>query len=318
MGGVQTAVHTLMASRVAKDFAMAIVSPDQARRQLWSGETRVFVFEDACAWRGLPELGAFRLRRGRSKIVIHELHYAEHFVRCRVPSPARFHAMLRLSYALADRVVAISRGQADWMRARRLAAPHRIARILLASTLPPLLALPWRAPARPLVLAAFGRFHPQKGFDVLLAAMRLLPRGKVRLRIAGGGPDETALRAQSAGLGEVTFVGPRADIAGFLAECDAVLIPSRWEPLGLVAQEAKAAAKPVIASRVDGLTEQVEGCGLLVPPDDPTALAAAIAQLAEMPDETLRAFGEHGRATVADAAEESVRGWEKLFTELTS
>ena len=317
MGGVQTAILALMGSRLAEDFEMKIVPPDEAHRLLRSGETRVFVFEDACAWRGLAELAAFRFRRGRSKIVIHELHYSEHFVRCRVPSPARFHAMLRLSYALADRVIAISRGQADWMGAHRLAAPHRVERIVLASNLSPLLALPIRPPARPLVLAAFGRFHPQKGFDVLLAAMRLLPRGKVRLLIAGGGPDEAALRAQSAGLDDVTFVGPRSDIAGFLAECDAVLIPSRWEPLGLVAQEAKAAGKPVIVSRVDGLTEQAEGCGLLVGPENPAALAAAITQLSALPDETLRAWGAHGRATVADAMEESVRGWQKLLADLT-
>lgn len=318
MGGVQTVIQSITGSRLAEKFEFTVVPPEEARRQLRRGEPRVFVFEDACSWRRLPELAAFRLRRGRGKIVIHEGHYSEHFVRCIAPSPARFHAMLRLSYGLADRVVAVSHGQAEWLRARRLAAPARIEVVPLASPLPPLLALPFTAPDRPLVLAAFGRFHPQKGFDVLLDAMRLLPRGKVRLLIAGAGPNEAQLRAQNAGLDDVTFAGVRTDIAGFLAGCGAVVIPSRWEPFGLVCQEAKAAGKPVIVSRVDGLTEQVENCGLLVPPEDPKALAAAIVQLAEMPDETLRAWGEHGRATVADAVEESVRGWEKLFTELTS
>jgi glycosyltransferase involved in cell wall biosynthesis len=316
MGGVKTSIDALINSRLAESFDFAVVQPDEARRQLGDGTPRVFVFEDACAWRRVPELAAFKLRKGRSKVVIHELHYSEYFVRCRVPSPARFHAMLRISYALADRVVAISKGQADWLLARRLVSPQRIERVVLASPLAPLLALPPRAPARPLVLGAFGRFHPQKGFDVLLAAMRLLPRGMVRLRIAGSGPDEEMLRAQAAGLDDVEFVGARSDIAGFLAECGAVVIPSRWEPLGLVCQEANAAGKPVIASRVDGLTEQVEGCGILTPPEDPPALAKAIAEMAALPDETLRAWGARGRENVAGAMDASLRGWEKLFTGL--
>ena len=316
MGGVQTGLLALTQSRLAEKYEFAIVPPGVAWRQLRSGEPRVFVFEDSCAWRHLPEFAAFRLGKGGSKTVIHELHYSEHFVRCKVPSPARFHAMLRLSYSLVDRVVSISRGQSDWLLRHRLVAPQKLELNILASNLAPLLALPFTPPSRPRVLAAFGRFHPQKGFDVMLDAMRVLPRGQVRLLIAGAGPDEAALRAQSAGLDDVEFVGARTDIAGFLAGCDAVVIPSRWEPLGLVCQEAKAAGKPVIASRVDGLTEQVDGCGLLVAPEEPAALAAAIAQLSALPDATLRAWGARGRETVADALEDSLRAWDKLFTEL--
>ena len=316
MGGVQSLIHTLIHSRLAEKFEFAVVPPGEAWRQLRRGAPRVFVFEDACAWRRLPELAAFRLGKGRSRIAIQENHYSEHFVRCRVSSLARFHAMLRLSYGLVDRVIAISQAQVEWMRARRLVAPHRLARVHLASPLAPLLALPWKTPARPRVLAAFGRFHPQKGFDVLLDALHRLPRRKVRLLIAGAGPDEASLRARGAGLDDVEFVGSRTDIPAFLAGCDAVVIPSRWEPLGLVCQEAKAAGKPVIAARVDGLTEQAEGSGLLVETENPDALAAAIAQLADMADDTLRAWGERGRTSVRDALETSLKSWEKLFEEL--
>ena len=316
MGGVRSLIHGVTQSRLAEKFEFAVVPPGAAWRQLRSGPPRVFLFEDACAWRRVPELAAFRLRKGRSRIAIQENHYSEHFVRCRVPSPARFHTMLRLSYKFADRVVAISQGQADWLCAARLVEPHRLSRILLASPLPPLLALPLRTPSRPLVLAAFGRFHPQKGFDVLLDAMHRLPRGKVRLLIAGTGPDETLLRGRSAGLDDVEFVGAKTDVAAFLAGCDAVVIPSRWEPYGLVCQEAKAAGKPVIASRVDGLTEQNEGCGILVESENPEALATAIAQLSDTDDETLRAWSVCGRASVAGANDVSLASWEKLFEEL--
>jgi glycosyltransferase involved in cell wall biosynthesis len=316
MGGVTTGLHALTHSRLAEKYEFAIVTPAVAWRQARSGEPHVFVLEDSCAWRHLPEFAAFKLGKGGSKIVLHELHYSEHFVRCRVPSPARFYAMLRLSYSLVDRVVSISQGQADWLLRHKLVPPGKLDLNILASNLSPLFAMQPKPPSRPLTLAAFGRFHPQKGFDVMLDAMRLLPRGKVRLLIAGAGPDEAALRAQSAGLDDVEFVGARSDIAGFLAGCDAVLIPSRWEPLGLVCQEAKAAGKPVISSRVDGLTEQVDGCGLLVEPEKAEQLAAAITQLSELPDATLQAWGARGRETVVDALENSLRAWDKLFTDL--
>ena len=317
MGGIQTGIGALTHSRLAEKYEFSVVTPDEAWRQLRTAGPRILMFKEPCSWRGVPTLAAFRLRKGRSKIVIHEHHYSEHFVRCTVPSPARFHAMLRLSYAMADRVLAISHGQADWMLAHRLVPPSRLALVVQASPLSPLLALPPRPPARPLVLGALGRFHRQKGFDVLVEAMRLLPRGKARLLLAGGGPDEAMLRALGAGLDDVVFTGPRTDIAGFFAECDAVVIPSRWEPFGRVCQEAKAAGKPVIVSGVDGLSEQVDGCGLLVAPEDPAALAAAIAQLCESPDETLRAWGARGRANVARAVEDYLRAMDQFFTELT-
>ena len=317
MGGVQTSNEALTNSRLAEKFDFTIVPPDEARRQLRSGEARVFLFEDACSWRRLPELAAFRLRRGRARIVVHEHHYSEGFEHCNVRSRARFRAMLRLSYALADRVVAVSQGQRDWMLRHRLVAPARVAVIRCVPPLQGFFAVPVKPPARPLILAALGRFAPQKGFDILLAAIREIPPGTVQLRIAGGGPDERALKDQCGGLRGVSFVGVSTDVAGFLAECDAVVIPSRWEPGAAVGFEVRAAGKPVIATRVDGLSEQLDGCGLLVEPENPHALAAALAQLAAAPAETLCAWGVRGRGAVAEAAENSLRGWDKLLGDLT-
>ena len=318
LGGVQTTLRALVQSRLAEKFAFAIVPPAEASRQLQRGEARVFLFQDASSWSRLPALAAFRLRGSRAKIAIHEHHYSEGFEKYNVPSPARFRAMLRLSYALADRVVAVSDGQRDWMLRHGLARPEGVEVLRCVPPLQHLFAVPAKPPGRPLMLAALGRFARQKGFDVLLAALRQMPAGKVRLRIAGGGPDEAALKAQCEGLREVSFVGVITDVAGFLAECDAVVIPSRWEPGAAVGYEVRAAGKPVIASRVDGLSEQLDGCGLLVEPENPYALAAAITQLSELSGETLRAWGARGRASVLDAAESTVRGWDKLLTELAS
>jgi len=114
-------------------------------------------------------------------------------------------------------------------------------------------------------LLAIGRRVPQKGFDVLLAA---LPPG-VHLRVVGEGPYAPAHP-------QVTWLGRRDDVPALLAEADALVVPSRWEGFGLVALEGMAAGVPVVVSDVDGLGELVGEAGLRVPPGDAVALRAAL------------------------------------------
>ncbi len=95
--------------------------------------------------------------------------------------------------------------------------------------------------------------------------MKLLPPLSVKLHLGGSGVQYAELQELAAGLNNLQFVGKVTDVPSFLAECDAVVIPSRWEPWGTVCVEAKAAGKPVIVSNIDGLTEQVQNCGILVP-----------------------------------------------------
>jgi glycosyltransferase involved in cell wall biosynthesis len=103
------------------------------------------------------------------------------------------------------------------------------------------------------------------------------------------------LRDQAETLGlaaRVNFAGSldRGRIYDLIDRCGIVIMPSRIEPFGLVALEAAQRARPVIAAAVDGLPEVVRHgeTGLLVPPDDVTALAAAIAELATDPDRARR------------------------------
>jgi glycosyltransferase involved in cell wall biosynthesis len=136
-----------------------------------------------------------------------------------------------------------------------------------------------------LIMAALVR---RKGHDVLLEAFAQL-RGDVVLLCAGAGPELAALQAQAQRLGvaeRVRFLGQRTDPGDLLAACDVFALPSRAEGLGVAALEALGAGRPVVASRVGGLAEVVvDGrCGLLVPPEDPMALAAALRRLASEPD----------------------------------
>ncbi len=169
-------------------------------------------------------------------------------------------------------------------------------------------------------LLAMGRLHPNKGFDVLLRALALLPRGHVYL--AGAGPEEAALRALVAELGiteRVSFLGWRRDIGALLAAADMFICSSRQEPLGNIVLEAWSATKPVIAAAAQGPSELITNGkdGVLVPREDAAALAAAIAELADDP-ERVAALATAGRAHFAAAFAEApvIAHWRRLLADL--
>jgi glycosyltransferase involved in cell wall biosynthesis len=117
----------------------------------------------------------------------------------------------------------------------------------------------------------------------------------------------------------VHYLGRRSDVPDLLEACDVFALPSRLEGLGVAALEAMARGRPVVASAVGGLAETVvsEATGLLVPPEDPAALAAALARLIE--DPTLaRRLGAAGAKRVAEhfRAEQMVGAYEALYREI--
>ena len=159
---------------------------------------------------------------------------------------------------------------------------------------------------RPYVFA-IGRHVPQKGFDVLLQAMgRLRARGQAcDLILAGDGTEHAALQALAMELDLndcVKFSGRvnHREAMSLFAGCTIFVLPSRHEPFGIVNLEAMALARPIVASRVGGVPEIVsdDENGLLVPPGDAEALAAALGRL--LADEALRRrLGDAGRARAA-------------------
>ncbi|MCU0516848.1 MAG: glycosyltransferase family 4 protein [Oscillatoria sp. Prado101] len=273
----------------------------------------IIIFHDSCSWKELPVI----LRcKCRAKLLIHDHHYGQEFEKSNVISLPRFRLMLKLAYGMADRVVAVSHAQAKWMTENKLVKPAKLRVIQQSTKLEDLLALPSKRVEMPLILAAYGRFCQQKGFDVLIKAMRLIPQQKVRLYLGGYGPDEEALQELARGQENIKFLGTIRDVPAFLTACDVVVIPSRREPWGNVCLEAKAAGKPVIVSRVDGLIEQVTDCGILVPPEDPHSLADAIEKVCSLPESTLQVWGQQGRESVSQAWENYVMKWEALLWEM--
>jgi len=141
---------------------------------------------------------------------------------------------------------------------------------------------------RPLVLTS-ARLHEQKGHAVLLRAATEVP-GAV-FAFAGDGPERAALEGLAAELGiadRVLFLGERGDVAELLAACDVFALPSLYEGSSLALLEAMAAGRPVVSSAIGGTDELIEDgvSGLLVPPADAGALAAALRRL--LSDESLR------------------------------
>jgi glycosyltransferase involved in cell wall biosynthesis len=135
--------------------------------------------------------------------------------------------------------------------------------------------------AAPVVFAA-SNLVPVKGLDVLIDAAALV-RG-ARFAIAGEGPERSALEGRIAELGiadRVTLLGWREDVNGLMRAADVFVLSSRGDALPLSALEALAIGTAIVTTRVGGLPEAVEDgvSGLVVEPDDPPALAAAIASL---------------------------------------
>lgn len=223
----------------------------------------------------------------------------------RVPGPVRgaIRGGMRALYPRADAVVALSRGVADELARMIPGVAGRLSVIPNAgmdgAVPPPAVRVPRSADAAP-VLVACGRLVPQKGYPVLLRALaRVREQVPARLQILGEGPLRAELGELAASLGvddAVSFEGFQADPAAWMGAADVFVLSSQYEGFGNVIVEAMAAGAPVVATDCPyGPGEILEGGrhGILVPPGDPEALAAALLRVLGDPAlrERLRAAG---------------------------
>ncbi|MQB41515.1 glycosyltransferase family 4 protein [Rhizobium sp. ICMP 5592] len=135
-----------------------------------------------------------------------------------------------------------------------------------------------------------GGLHPRKGLPDLFEAFRLAheKHPTARLYIVGEGPfhaeyQETVAKMDCAAA--VTFLGAKEDPFPWMAGADIFVLPSHADPAPLVLSEAREARCAVIGTKVDGIPQLLEygAAGILVPPHDPPALAAALCNLLEDP-----------------------------------
>jgi glycosyltransferase involved in cell wall biosynthesis len=174
------------------------------------------------------------------------------------------------------------------------------------------------------LIVGVGALVRLKGFDTVIRALGILSAQKLdaHLAIVGEGPEREALVSLSRELGvenRVHFLGDRSDVGAILRDAaDVVAVGSSIESFGLVAAEAGAAGRAVVATRVGGMTEVIQDTtGLLVAPGDPAAFAAALSRLAR--DQGLRTvMGRAGSAHVLASftAQRAARSFETLYAEL--
>lgn len=139
------------------------------------------------------------------------------------------------------------------------------------------------------VVAALGRLTAQKGFDVLLEAVRRLVAEGVHLEVllGGEGRERGDLERRAAGL-PVRFTGFEAEPRRLFAQADVFVLPSRVEALPLVLVEAVSAGLPAVATDVGDVREALGDVVEVVPPQDAEALAAALRRLLADPADRAR------------------------------
>lgn len=153
------------------------------------------------------------------------------------------------------------------------------------------LGIPHDAP----IIGLIGRLSRQKGHRTLFAALPQIWQQHPNLHVllAGQGELENELRQLASEIDpqqRIHFLGQQSNIAHLLAQLDIFVLPSLYEGLSFAVLEALACACAVVASAVDGTIELIQPGqnGLLVPPENPDALAAALKQLLSDPQQRAR------------------------------
>lgn len=216
---------------------------------------------------------------------------------------------------LSNYTLAISEATATWVKTEERVPASKVRTVLLGvpchRTVPAAEVASLRAqlgiPHEAQVVVLAGFLRAEKGHAVLLDALpaiRAAITHPVHVVFVGGtGPEAEAVRDRCAGDPTIHLMGFQKDLAPWFALADIVAMPSKFEAFGLVAVEAFAARRPLVASDVGGLREVVDDAsGILVPPGEPRRLAEAVIEV----------LSSNHRATSLAAA--GYERFERLFT----
>jgi glycosyltransferase involved in cell wall biosynthesis len=230
-------------------------------------------------------------------------HVANEHAGPEVPIRRHRRALTRLVAPRVDGVIAVSEIQAPSL----VAQGYRRERIrVIHNGVPIAAAGSSRADVRrelglaedDFVAALVATLRPEKRVDVFVRAVREAHERNPRVRglVVGGGPELESLRTLAANDSSVRLLGERRDVGAIFAAADVACLSSAAEGVPMALLEAMAVGKPIVATRVGGIPEAViDGTtGLLVPPGDPHAFAAALLELAEDGARVTR-FGEAAR-----------------------
>jgi glycosyltransferase involved in cell wall biosynthesis len=238
----------------------------------------------------------------------------------------------RLVLRRADRIVAVSNSMKALLTQHGL-AEHKIR--VIHNAIDPTEVMPntsgeeirqrYGLTSNRKVIGVIGRLNPEKGQMIFLKAMEKTARNfpDVKALIIGDGQDRTMLErfCREKGLSDhVVFLGYQEKIADYYRVLDLLVLPSLSEGLPNAVLEAMSFGVPVLATAVGGVPEVIQsGNGMMVPPDDPGALAERMIEL--LRDDALRqAIGLKGKNSLYPrfAPENRVRQIVSLYEELLS
>lgn len=295
---------------LAKDAAQTIVHTKRGQLTPPALEADIMISHLSVSWSNFAFMTALRADYPATPLIHVEHSYSERFTALNVENIDRFHTLLQSTYALFDRVIAVSDAQAAWMTRAGLCPRSALTTLKPCVDLSGFLALPPAGQRAPLTIGAIGRLDAQKGFDILVKAFALPELADHRLVVFGDGEERDALAALVEGRDNIAFFPFTDDPAGAMGACDAVAMPSRWEPYGLVALEAMAAGRPLLTTRCDGLRDHLANGAIDIGENTPAAWAEAISTLSA--EETAAAV-ENGRTTAAAATGVFLDKWSAVF-----
>ena len=225
-------------------------------------------------------------------LVIQVIHQSSEVMTHRGPARWGRDLFLRWTFPLASAVVAVSQGVAADLR-NRYGLTRRVHVIKNGIDLEEIRRLarepvddrfwPWKSGKNNIIVAC-GRLVRQKGFDILIEALREIP-ARVKLVLVGDGEERQALEELTISLAlqrRVCIVGYDRNPYRYMAKADLFVMPSLWEGFAIVLVEALALRLPVVASDCPSGPREIlcnGACGILVPPGHPRALAQAINRL---------------------------------------
>jgi len=238
----------------------------------------------------------------------------------------------RLSSRYVERFIVVSDSLKRILTEGRGIAPQRVVRIYNGIEVdryhPDLKETSLRSnwgigPTAPLI-GAIGRMAWQKGFEFLIRAMPnvISASPETMLLLVGDGPLRMELETLAKQLNvfdKTIFTGFRSDVSQILSTIDILAVPSVLEGFPMITLEGMAMAKPIVATQIDGITEQLvqDKQAILVPPKNPDALAEMLLKLMQDTEFTSRLGMAARRKVEADfSVERMVRETEKVYLSL--
>jgi len=257
-------------------------------------------------------LGRIAARCAGAKAVAHTAH-GLYFLGQQGLDRLFYLSLERLASCLTDRFIAVSESEKAVAIEHRLFRPHQVVVIengIEVAPTNPRVDIPRRRqelglePDRP-VVGTVSRFNPQKDPATLLRAVALIIQAAPEVQFVWCGDGELKPQAEALardlGIHErILFTGYRTDAVELMVLFDLFVVSSLFEGLPYTLLEAMSWGKPVVTTDVTGSRDVVAHgeTGLLVPPQDPPALAGAVLHLLHSPDEAHR-MGQAGRDLVA-------------------